>query len=413
MEGNEFRGATTPYPSRSRDLAVEGLRGLAAVMVFYHHLAVGSVGGWSPPKWTLWPVEASAAVMIFFLLSGYVIGLTYQSKPTAQNVRAYAWRRIVRLLPMNFIAVFLSCALATSVDWGMVLSNLFFLQNYSDYAGVWVLVLDNNPNLWSLNYEVLYYLLFVLIWVVRPALKWVGLLAVIVLLLGWYTKWAPVFLACYAAGFLFWLAGFALAWRAQFRPNDHANWPSCLLLALITWKFQGLRLLLSGLPAPSFAGPVVRLYALDFLPVSLWLLATIAQRTFPGLRWVKLASVLIPAIGLIANWFGPGGVSREEFMGMCCAYALAVALWRWRPSLDFFRRCAPLGLISFALYALAYPIQDFVYRHGQWLPPNAGSFGLCAVIVVVLSFGVAWYVERRIQPEIQKAFSRMTTVPRT
>jgi preprotein translocase subunit SecY len=89
----------------------------------------------SPPPWLLWPVDASAAVMIFFVLSGYVIGLTNQHEASGPAVRSYVWRRLVRLIPINTCAVFLTCALATSADWRTALANLFFLENYADYAG--------------------------------------------------------------------------------------------------------------------------------------------------------------------------------------------------------------------------------------------------------------------------------------
>src|SRR5689334_20378728 len=95
-----------------RDVAIEGLRGLAALMVFYHHVLIVSVGGWTAPQWLLWPVDASAAVLIFFILSGYVIGLAYPAQPDIPRgaVRAYAWRRFVRSMPINIAAVLLGCA---------------------------------------------------------------------------------------------------------------------------------------------------------------------------------------------------------------------------------------------------------------------------------------------------------------
>src|SRR5258706_10143034 len=128
----------------SRDLAIEGLRGIAALVVLYHHLLLGSIGGWSPPPWLTWPVEASAAVLIFFVLSGYVIRLTNQGVATGASVRDYGWRRIVRLVPINTMAVLLACAAATSWDVGTAATHLLFLENYADYAGVWIPVVYTN-----------------------------------------------------------------------------------------------------------------------------------------------------------------------------------------------------------------------------------------------------------------------------
>lgn len=397
--------------SSTRDNAVEGLRGLAALMVFYAHVVSISIPGWSAPPWLLWPVDASAAVMVFFVLSGYVIGLTNQTASTASSVRSYAWRRVVRLVPINTCAVFLTCALATSADWRTAVTNLFFLQSYSDYAGLWVPVLPNNANLWSLNHEVVFYGLFVVVWVGRVPLLATGAVSVVVLLLGWYTKIAPVFAACYAAGFLFWLAGLALAWRAKTRADERDNWPTCLVLALITWKLHGLQLLLSGFNMPYFAGPTVKLYYLDFLPVVAWLLATVARRTLPCPGVIKTVCVFIPVAGFAINFAHPGVLSRIDLAWMASAFALALLLWRWRPTLNFFRRFAPLGAISFALYATSRPIQEFVYQHDRTLPPNAFGFLLHAAVVCMLSFGVAWYLERRIQPALNGVLLRRKSRP--
>src|ERR1051326_8913877 len=185
----------------ARDEAIEGLRGLAALVVFYHHMMVANVGGWSPAAWMVWPVEASAAVLIFFVLSGYVIGLGHRRAPQPPAVKNYLWRRLVRLFPINAIAVLLACAAATNWDLSIALSNLFFLQNSVPYGDTWLPAIYTNGNLWSLNHEIVFYALFVVVWSFRPRLALVALISAITLLLGWYTRFVPVFVACYAAGF--------------------------------------------------------------------------------------------------------------------------------------------------------------------------------------------------------------------
>src|SRR5688572_13639515 len=215
-----------------RDRAIEGLRGLAALMVFYHHVMLQSVGGWSPSALWTWPVSGPAAVMVFFVLSGYVIGLSIRGPADGGRVRRYLWRRAVRLVPINCIAVLLACAVAPSLDVPTVLGNLFFLQNFGDYAGRWVLVLRENLNLWSLNYEVVFYLLFAATWAAAVRLRWAVAGALLIGGLGWFGFGLPVFVACYAFGFLFWLAGLALSRHSTTATSDQSNWPACVLLAL-------------------------------------------------------------------------------------------------------------------------------------------------------------------------------------
>jgi peptidoglycan/LPS O-acetylase OafA/YrhL len=404
------QGNRLPAPRARRDLALEGLRGAAALVVFYHHVMVAAVGGWSPgPAWT-WLVSGPAAVLVFFVLSGYVIGLAYAEDAPERRVSEYLRRRALRLIPINCAGVLLGCAVAESLDPGTVAGNLFFLQNFADYAGHWMLVLPTNLNLWSLNYEVLFYLAFAVLWRARLPVGWTAAVMAAVGLAAWFGHALPQFVACYAFGFIFWLSGLALAWRAQPAEATRSSWPMCVLLAALTWKLQGVAevMLAYGAPPPRFAGPVVKLYTLDFLPVCVWLVASVARRTFPGLGLLRIAAAAIPAIGLLMRWRN-ADADRETAL-LATVYVGALLLAGWRPSLRWLAALAPVGAISFALYATARPIQIAVFRAGQSLPPNAASFAICAVLTTAAAFTVAWYLERRLQPAIVKAWG---TKPRS
>ncbi len=340
-------------------------------------------------------MDASAAVMVFFCLSGYVIGLTYPEATTAPWVSSYLQRRAIRLLPVYFLGILLACAAATDLDpWNLV-GHFLFLQNYCDYAGFWVLPMETNGNLWSLNYEVLYYLLFIPILAHRIPLGRVALLSGAVLLLAWYTAYLPLFLGCYAAGFLYWLAGLALAWRAPWSGPAKVNWLSLLLLSYVTWKVQGLRWALSSFPMPSFFGPAVRLYSLDYLPVALCLLAGVSRRDFPGHQIVRAAAVLIPIVGLVHQ--SRMGQGTELWI----VYAVALIALPWKLSLTPFRWMAPVGAISYALYALGRPIQELVIRHSQSLPPNFFSYLLCTAVITVIAVMLSCYMDLRFYPQLR------------
>lgn len=378
------------------------MRGLAALAVLVNHVGVATLAGISAPAWLLWPADGRAAVMIFFVLSGYVIGLTYPATKESKNASQYVLRRIIRLLPVNLVGVLLACAVASQVDLRTLLANIFFLQNHAPYGGLSLPVIEGNENLWSLNYEMLYYVLFILVWRLNPSLRWVAGGALAVTVLGWYTHLLPIFLACYAAGYLFWIAGLALAWRTQPTTEESANWPSCLLLLLVTWKLRGLLNVLVGFPVPVFDGPVVMLYFLDILPVSVWLVALVARRTLPGARWIMAASVLIPVVGLAIKWHRPGYFTPLDYRMALGAYLLALLLWKWRPSLRFFRWFAPMGSIAFALYAVSRPIQIWLFGHTGWLPQNGLGYMTCALLTVTVCLAVAWGLERVMQPALKR-----------
>jgi len=392
----------------NRDLAIEGLRGLAALMVFYHHLLLEPLTGWSAsPRWT-WFVSGPAAVLVFFVLSGYVIGLRHRGSARAGDVEEYLRRRAIRLIPINCAAVLLTCAISQAMDWPTLLGNLFFLQNFASYNGTWILVLQENTNLWSLNYEVVFYLLFAVLWWAKIPLRWTVALMVVLGVLGWFGKGVPLFAACYAFGFLFWLAGLALAWCSKTNGPERGNWPSCLLFALLTWKLQPLaELFLASYPAlPRFPGPVVKLYTLDFLPACVWLIACVGRRTFHGLALVQIVALIVPLGGLVIRFWRPPDSDVGEMAMLVAVYVAALVLWRWRPPVRWIGFFAPVGLISYALYATARPIETAIFRVRRVLPSNAWTFLACGLVTVIVALTVAWYLERRLQPALSAALRR-------
>src|SRR5262249_42735207 len=137
-----------------------------------------------------------------------------QGSATTGTVRRYAWRRILRLTPVNCAGVLRACMAANEWDGGTITTHLFFLENKADYAGVWLPPIYTHGTLWCLNHAVVYYAGFAVMWFIRARIALVALGSMSLLLLGWYTRYVPVFLACYGAGFLFWLTGLALAWKA-------------------------------------------------------------------------------------------------------------------------------------------------------------------------------------------------------
>lgn len=104
-------GSTGP-----RLIALDGLRGIAALVVVVFHYTIG-YGTWSPepgffsatPLHLLW--DGSAAVSLFFVLSGFVLSYGYLRTGSAQplDVRGFYLSRALRLL-MPYAVAFLVSA---------------------------------------------------------------------------------------------------------------------------------------------------------------------------------------------------------------------------------------------------------------------------------------------------------------
>jgi peptidoglycan/LPS O-acetylase OafA/YrhL len=397
-------------PPVGRDLALEGVRGCCAALVFYAHLflpfrVLDPV--WTPSPRFSWFNLGYPAVLFFFVLSGYVIGLVTTGPATLPGVRRYLLHRAGRLLPLNTFAVLISLLLLGRAGWRTVTGNLLFLQNVEPYPilGSFPL-LENNPNLWSLNYEVVFYLGFIALWFRRPKVGWLfgGLLLLIsVQATGW-----PLtnLVARYACGSLYWLAGLTVAWMtAPPAASVHrSNWPAAGLTVYALWAFAPLHSLFlrcgwTGWIWPSLVSPgPMSPHRLDFLPVCVWLLLAVTGRA-PAVRrlvtWICLSLATAGLAGrlLSAHWEGADTIA---------AMAL-VAAWMFAGrdcSLRFLRWLAPLGTVSFAIYVIAAPLQ----LAQRAIFPNFSGSGLTFaarwVAVVVVVAMVAWLLERRLCPPI-------------
>lgn len=157
-------------PALPRGLRVflDAVRGLAALEVVAHHLV--SVNAYGGPV-VLRDVFAfgQEAVMVFFLLSGFVV---YANEFDRRGgVGAYLFRRLRRIYPPLVLALVLSIGVAAAdrdlvaeFHPGQVLGTLVALQdNGALKPGVIVDPPFHNLALWSLSYEIAFYLVFPLL----------------------------------------------------------------------------------------------------------------------------------------------------------------------------------------------------------------------------------------------------------
>lgn len=100
----------TPLMPR-RDHALDGLRGIAAIMVFFNHVAMMTwyprEGGGDPNgmEFSLWHLGAPA-VDIFFVLSGYVLAASLEDvRLDPRALGAFLARRWVRLVPVAWTGI--------------------------------------------------------------------------------------------------------------------------------------------------------------------------------------------------------------------------------------------------------------------------------------------------------------------
>jgi len=337
---------------------LECLRGAAAFYVLLHHISSSYLHLQKTPVGTLLRF-GQEAVVVFFVLSGFVIAYSMESG-RAQSWRVYVLKRARRIYPI-FIFSLLLAWLFPVVESGFVnppqpwwlLGNLAMLQDIASKPGVWLEPLYGNSPLWSLSYEWLYYMLFFPLRKVLPRL---------------FQKWAVLGLSVCGV-----LMGRLLA-------NPFAN-----MLALFPVWWAGVELADSYLKNGKVIAKDLSSQLLVMLvPLSMFLVIAFFERqagkslsliTYPVVQLRMLGDVLV----LGAIFFAWRGI---DFKGYDAVFSV-------------FGRVAP---ISYALYVVHYTIIG-----GLRLLGGAESlFYVDLVLRVLLVFVVSWFLEKPVQGWINR-----------
>jgi peptidoglycan/LPS O-acetylase OafA/YrhL len=147
---------------------LDGLRGIAAILVVISHiggaldtgvlyflLLTFNIGHWG--------------VVLFFLVSGYIIPISLQ-----QGQRRFWVRRATRLLPLYWI-ILLVGIVQQGIDWAALPANLFMVPRLFG-------VVEYVAGVWTLGIEMVWYLLISILairgWHHQPIVVW-GVLTII------------------------------------------------------------------------------------------------------------------------------------------------------------------------------------------------------------------------------------------
>ena len=167
---------------------LEALRGFAALYVVLFHTL--------PQKIFLWGINVGTifrfgpeAVIVFFVLSGFVIKYTFH-RSADKSFKYYFTRRFIRLyIPLFFIFLLgyvIKCyseGTLANPEWRTLLGNIFMLQDViSQKPNVIAAAYMGNGVLWSLSYEWWFYMLFFVLatYINSEKLnKWVNILVLV------------------------------------------------------------------------------------------------------------------------------------------------------------------------------------------------------------------------------------------
>lgn len=155
-------------------IELEALRSFAAIYVVFHHTFAKFIN--SEIFISKFFIFGQEAVMMFFLLSGYVIMLNQSKKD--YNFITYFKHRFFRIYTVIIPSLFISYILFSLLNnyWTLnindLILNLMMLQDKGDLKpGTIVNPIFHNEPLWSLSYEWWFYMIFFVHFILLKKIK--------------------------------------------------------------------------------------------------------------------------------------------------------------------------------------------------------------------------------------------------
>jgi peptidoglycan/LPS O-acetylase OafA/YrhL len=275
-------------PHGARDVALDGLRGLAALVVVAFH--VSALVSWHPT--VLWvagvtplgvAINGPAAVHVFFVLSGFVLTHSLLRAPGAAGTLRYCARRVFRIHPPYMAAVLFAWALTflppgapAITEVAGVESVRIPLERMSLALALPSKAFGQLPVGWSLYVELAMSLLL-------PLLLWIGRHSapLVPVAIGFLVPLYP------RAGFLVFTIDFAVGMALCLSRDRLAAFVPRGGLAAVLWVLAALMLL----QTPGLGGPASPVRTLAEYQPPAWIVPIAA-----GCALLVLAALEMPAL---------------------------------------------------------------------------------------------------------------------
>jgi len=340
-----------PRPERGRIEVLDSLRGLAAMIVCLHHLLFINNGYFEAHKGERWcdvllkiSELNKEAVLFFFVLSGFSIGLSLKNKQpdSPDTINEYIYRRFKRILPVYLIALLFTLISGVAMHqvhlpnygaWNL-LGNLLFLQTADIIESSWFIPYGFNGPLWSLSFEFFFYCFFPLVYLVnRKYLSRINIgvkyAVLMILSIAAFTINKKFFVPYFTffSAFIIWLSGYLISRTYLKGHTYHLLFTGAFLFAVL-YILTGRHILSSNTLVFICKGLII---AAAFYLITFFSTSAFIQRIATGPVWI---------LNKIFNYIGRGSYA---------SYALHYPLMLM---LAYFH----IGLVIQALIVLAFVI---------------------------------------------------------
>lgn len=418
---------TISYQPKRHIAIIESARGFAALYVLLTHVIelTGLHNQLAADSWLrlfidLFLIYGHQAVLLFFVLSGFSIHYTSADRHLTQAtaLKHYYYLRWRRIYPIFVMAVLITIGLDMAgavmglimhsqhlqeINTWQLIYTFTFLTDVHDIEGVMQPVLHSNGPLWSLSYEVFYYLIYPLYWMINRRFGFAGTL----------TLGLSLSVVSFAIGKIYgaqhflnvmdlyaiWCLGAVLA--EMHRRQLYCRLPMFIHASAIYVLLQSAWVLENATYTVGAFFDIA--WGMLFFFVMLLYLSN--QKTSSMQPWQKALAILVAACGYLVI---VAGVKKLGFVANLPLFYSHITLTLvlfciglYLPRFDIQSICNTLlkpvyrfGKSSYGIYVIHYPMLLFTVLTLQ-------HFGLsvwwCILFVPAILYA-AWFMELRYQP---------------
>jgi peptidoglycan/LPS O-acetylase OafA/YrhL len=221
-KGFEYRAFGVKIFINMKKLYLEFIRGAAAVTVLvYHFLELQTLSRHS--KHFYFANWGTDAVIIFFILSGVVINISQTNNPKPKG--QFIGNRLLRIYPQLAAGILLGLLVLyiTQADipsMGTIAGNFFMISAVKGYMVNIVPCIESNSPLWSISYEIVFYLLFALSigkFQKKAVITW--FIISLAIMPVYYLQIGPDFIKHFV-----WILAFSSIWLAGYYIYEYRNY---------------------------------------------------------------------------------------------------------------------------------------------------------------------------------------------
>lgn len=333
-----------------KNVKLEFIRGIASLMVFFCHCELNSPALQSSRLYHYLFNWGTESVIVFFILSGIVIQISQESNPKSAN--QFMINRFKRLYPAYIIGLALAF-LFVPIDFKMIVGNLFFLGSLQNYI---VPVPLYNTVVWSLSFEMFFFLMFYL-YLATGSKKifmalWIGLSLICIPIYYMHVR-GPL-------GQLIALLAFSPIWLLGYFTSRYISKFPRVSIHQVFFSF-GLLFLAARITITSEFYCILRylIFSVVSLPIFIYCLLP-ADKPGKQLNWIYC--LLCYAILLVLIQVSSDSLRSSKIIYSICApffyvisFLLVPAIKKILLQAGFF-----LGFISYSLYMIHYPLLHFL-----------------------------------------------------